>query len=566
MTRSEVEKAQAHLATHTRGMHHAFVADPHVQTTAGGRAIVRLQQHYAGIPLFGGDLSVHLVDGEVAEVLGEVVDREPAGDGTPDLSSTEAVIAALAHFRSKADRAMCVVRHPSLRGKTMPVPSSVASFPSPSRPTVFRLGRTGSSPAAYLAYRLDGEMLRLVWVVRTPFRAESYLVLIDAEGPEPGKVLLCTRWSSGARCFGSVFSFNHAAGPQRIEFPIPTSEFPPLLPHPNRAHLGPWVEDGTAGNNAVTFDGNTETIVKANLVGGVLEFPAFAPTSKQQLLLNAFFYCNFLHDFFLLLGFGEAEGNFQLKNFSTAKGGNDRLHVRVFDKKNPRLGDMEARDDGSTAKLSLGRAPSGEPTAVHAELVIHEYTHGVIHRMVGGRLATAWLVAPQSQAMDEGWADYFAITIRNHYLGTATNYRFADWAGIAARSASYDPAVARDYGRLGKKPHHNVNGAGEIFAAALIRFNEFLGNKINDRARGHCIGWRAVIESLRLITDNPNFLQGREALIGGIGELERGAVITAAEATHARAAAREAFARYGMGRNAQSAGAGFGGTTSDFNV
>ncbi|HEY4642534.1 MAG TPA: M36 family metallopeptidase, partial [Thermoanaerobaculia bacterium] len=117
--------------------------------------------------------------------------------------------------------------------------------------------------------------------------------------------------------------------------------------------------------------------------------------------------------------------SFQLKNFSTAKGGNDRLELRVFEQGNPHLADMEALSDGDKARLSLGRAPkTGEPSALHAELVTHEYTHGVVHRMVGGRLATAWLILQQSQAMDEGWADYFAITLRNFYLHPASNYQF----------------------------------------------------------------------------------------------------------------------------------------------
>jgi extracellular elastinolytic metalloproteinase len=217
--------------------------------------------------------------------------------------------------------------------------------------------------------------------------------------------------------------------------------------------------------------------------------------------------------------------------------------------------------------LSLGRAPkTGEPSALHAELVTHEYTHGVVHRMVGGRLATAWLIQQQSQAMDEGWADYFAITLRNFYLHPASNYQFAGWAGPGFRSASYDPAVVRDYGKLGKPPQNTINGAGEIFAAALIRFNEFLGAKLGDPQKGHCIGWRAVVESLRLIDANPHFLQGRDALLGGIDELEQGALIDGPEAAAAHAAAREAFARYGMGKNAKSPNASFKGTVGDTTI
>ena len=568
MSDHSINTAYDYSSKYRRDERHAFVADPHVQTTAGGRSIVRLQQHYGGIPLFGQELALRIAGDDVIDMTGEVVDFAPAGDGVPQVSALGAVTAALAHFRARSDRSMCQVAHRSLPKPVIAAPSTVASFAFPSRPTVFRIGRSASSPAAHLAWWRDDDVTRLVWVVRTPFRTQWYLLLIAADGAGMERVVLCTRWSSAARCFATVFSFDHAAGPRRVELPFAAADLPRFLPLPTTVQIGPWVATtATEGNNAITFDGNKKLLLQASPnAGGDLEFPIVAPASKQQALLNAFFYCNLLHDFFLFLGFGEAEGNFQLQNFSMTKGANDRLEVRVFEQKNPHLADMDALDDGKAATLSLGRAPNGEPAALHAELVTHEYTHGVVHRLVGGRLATAWLIQQQSQAMDEGWADYFAITLRNHYLHPTTNYRFADWAGPGFRTASYDPDVPRDYGKLGKPPQNTINGAGEIFAAALIRFNEFLGARLGDVKKGNVIGWRAVIESLRLINANPNFLQGRNALLGGIDELALGNFITGSEAAHARAAAREAFARYGMGKNAKSPDSSFKGTVADTTV
>lgn len=567
MSEQVIKTAHAYLAReHVLGPRHAFVADPHVQMTAGGRSVVRFQQHRGGIPLFGGEIALRIAEGRVIDMLGEVADLTTKDDGRPDLSAADAVMAAITHLRAKSDRSVCRVRHRSLSRATNPLVITLASFPMPSRPTVFRVGRTGTS-SANLAYWRDGETTRLVWAIRAPVPRQSFLLLVAAGGSDAGRIIVCTRWSSSARCFGNVFSFDHGAGPRRLEFPF-AADLPQFLPLPIATHSGPWVAtDATTGNNAVTFDGNkTSLLHAATNANGDLEFPPFAQAGKEQTLLNAFFYCNLLHDFFLMLGFGENEGNFQSKNFSGAKGGNDRLEIRVFQQKNPHLADMDSLDDGKPAILSLGRAPNGEPSALHAELVTHEYTHGVVHRMVGGRLATAWLIQQQSQAMDEGWADYFAITLRNHYLHPATNYRFADWAGPGFRSAPYEPGVVRDYGKLGKPPQNTVNGAGEVFAAALIRFNEFLGERLGDAKRGHCIGWRAVIESLRLINANPNFLQGRDALRGGIDELQHGSVITAAEAADAGAALADAFAKYGMGKNAKSPDASFNGTIADTTV
>src|SRR6266542_905319 len=141
MSERAIKAAHAHLTARYGGDKRlAFVADPHVQTTAGGRSIVHLQQHYDGIPLFGCDIAVHLDDGEVSQVKGSSVEAAPSGDGTPDLGAIDAVAAAIAHFRAKSDRSACQAPHRSLRGAIPPL-STVASFPFPARPTVFRLGR-----------------------------------------------------------------------------------------------------------------------------------------------------------------------------------------------------------------------------------------------------------------------------------------------------------------------------------------------------------------------------------------------------------------------------------------
>lgn len=562
MSESAIRAAEQFLYSKYDGNdRHAFILDPHVQTAAGGIAIVRVQQHFGGIPLFGGDLAFHIANSEIINVLGDVAESAPESDGRPDISATEAVRAAIAHFAAKSDRSECRVKHRSLRGK-VPTPSTIASFPFPSRPTVVRLGRSWSYPAAYLVYYRSGGALCLVWVVRVKMRHESYLVLISALGESCRRVMLCTRWSSTA-CFGTVFSFNHAAGRRRVEFPMPAAEYPPFLAHEYAAFFGrPWMTlDQTAGNNAFTFSGATATLLRALPSGPDIVFPVTAATSAEQAMLNAFYYCNFLHEFFLMLGFGEEEGNFQLENFS-ASGDGDRLQVHIFTSTNRNLGSMDARDDGDRARMSLGRAPSGELSGLHPEVMIHEYAHGVVHRMIGGRIPIAALVEQQSQAMDEGWADYFAITVRNHYTTGSLNYRFGEWAGVTVRD--YAPNVARRYDNLGRAPNRTINGAGEIFAAALIRFNEFLGTRLQNATRGHCIGWRAVVESLRLIEADPHFLQGREALMGAIDGLAADNNISTAEANHARAAAREAFARYGMGRNAGTPNARFGGQTADF--
>lgn len=530
----------------------AFIADPHVQTAAGGGAIVHFQQYHAGIPIFAGNVAVHLGDGEV---LGHFVDAHHR-DCVPTISAAEATEAALKHFHARTDRSMCQVAH---RSHSAIRPASiVSSFPLPSRPTVLAIPHMKASPLAHLEFF----EARLVWVVRLPLRIHTYLVLVAAAGGEAGAVVFCTQWSSGARCSGTVFGFDDTKA--IYAFP-PSNLYPaPLLALPAAAFLGDWIDvDSTIGNNVATHFGNPQTLVRA--AGGV-----FSPTlnARDQTLVNAFFFCNYLHDFFLLLGFGEAEGNFQLKNAPSVPGGGDRLIVKVFDTKQKILGKIEAHVDGEPPELKLHNAPNGLPVALHCDVIIHEYAHGVSHRMVGGRRGAATLAHQQSLALDEAWSDYFAITLRNHFLANP-NYTFAGWAGFTkpTRTAPYDPQYPSDFSHLGDSTHTDPHGAGEIFAVALIRFNEKLGVALNDITRGNCIGWRVVVESLRQCKPaNPTLLDGRDALFRAIDELAK-QQISVADAASARAAARAAFAQYGMGPNARGPASGqMGGTTPDFNV
>jgi extracellular elastinolytic metalloproteinase len=513
-----------------------FVADPHIQTAASGRKIVHFHQTYAGIPFFGAYSAVHLGDGAV---LGTVA-RVGRLNCIPSISAADATAAALAHFRPRTDRSMCQMRHRSMRG-TIPLVSITASFPLPAKPTILQLERTKSTPLAHLEF-FDRQ---LVWVVRLPMRTASFLVLVAANGEAARQVVFCTPWSSGAQCAGPVFGFDDIKATQH--FPALDAAYPPpLLLLPNAATARDWITlNGTSGNNVVTHSGNKETLVlaAAGAFGANLN-------AQEQSLLNAFFFCNYLHDFFLFLGFGEQEGNFQLNNAPGNPG--DRLKVKVFATSFENLGKMEAHVDGEPAELKLGRAPNGSSAALHADVVIHEYAHGVSHRMVGGLRGAATLANRQSLALDEAWSDYFAITLRNHHLGANKNFTFAAWAGSKkpARSAPYDPQYNSHYGNLGKKPHDTPHGAGEIFAVALIRFNELLGNQLGDATLGNCIGWRVVVESLRQCNPaNPTLLDGRQAVFRAIDEMAKKQLSTS-EAKAATDAAKQAFAMFGMGPKA----------------
>ncbi len=108
---------------------------------------------------------------------------------------------------------------------------------------------------------------------------------------------------------------------------------------------------------------------------------------------------------------------------------------------------------------------------------------------------------------------------------------------------------------------------GEIWCAALMRMNRALGRELHDVDRGHEIGCRLTVDSLKLLPvgpDKPGFLDARDALTQALEDLGAAGGITADEHAAATRAMLEAFARTGMGPHAEGRGAHFHGIVADF--
>src|SRR5436305_13595973 len=72
---------------------------------------------------------------------------------------------------------------------------------------------------------------------------------------------------------------------------------------------------------------------------------------------------------------------------------------------------MTTYPDGNSPRLELyifdGPHPSRD-AALDVQVVLHEYTHGLSNRRVGGG---AGITALQSRGMGEGWSDWYALTL-----------------------------------------------------------------------------------------------------------------------------------------------------------
>jgi extracellular elastinolytic metalloproteinase len=251
--------------------------------------------------------------------------------------------------------------------------------------------------------------------------------------------------------------------------------------------------------------------------------------------VNSFFYTNLMHVFFFTLGFDEEAGNFQNLNRTGAGLGGDGVNVRIFNVALNGHATMRGRPDGKHGELRLGVMPGSlRHTALDPDVIIHEFTHGVTERLVGGPMN--WRALEEDQSV-------------------ALSVVFGDWVTNSPggmRHFPYDASFPRGFGDLGSSPYDQATVCGEIWSAALMRMNRALGAALGDSRRGHEIGWQIVVDGLKLVQANPNLLQARDAILQALDDLQKPGLLSAADYQKAATAARAAFAATGMGPNAQA--------------
>ena len=146
-----------------------------------------------------------------------------------------------------------------------------------------------------------------------------------------------------------------------------------------------WVEsDSTAGNSVIAHLDTSGPALRGNR-NGQLTFDPADPDGDEQRILNLFYVSCFLHDYFYLLGFREADGNFQHDNLGRGGLATDRVEARAHRGAVYGTANMYTPVEGSGPVMSMGLVTStNRHTALDATVVIHEFTHGVSNRLVGG--------------------------------------------------------------------------------------------------------------------------------------------------------------------------------------
>ncbi|MCY1140861.1 M36 family metallopeptidase [Actinoplanes sp. Pm04-4] len=530
-----------------------FVPDPVVQTTSAGAHTVHLRQQHQGIPVFQAAQAVVFdPSGALASTAGSSVTIDESLIAEPRVRVEDAVLAAARHVArpdpdelGKYDQFQQPFDPPAVDvGDFTPRVSTVLAG-AQDRTTVLDPGPFAEPITAGLVwFPLAPGDTRLSWRINVtlPDHVQSYVVVVDA-----GDATVLYAHQTVLSIAGDVFLIDGGRERERIPFPRALSDYdlasPPGLPD---GFPDPWLPgDATTGNNVVAHVGDAEPPVR----GGPDGVFAPDPKSAEQRVVNAFALASSAHDFFYLLGFTEAEGNFQRDSLGRGGAGTDPVEARVYPHSVPGTATMLTPVDGTSPVLRLGLVTTTDRhTALDASVVFHEFAHGVTNRLVGGGLDTHALDEPQSAGMGEGWSDYFACV----HTGTDVVAAWVVDRPGGIRGHRYDDKHPGHFGRLGIE-YREVHEVGEVWCATLMEMTRRLGSPQ--------LALTLVMDALKLSRPNPGFLDMRDAILTALRNL-----LTGDRRAEAEQAVWAAFARFGMGPGARSLGARLQGIQADFST
>ena len=320
-----------------------------------------------------------------------------------------------------------------------------------------------------------------------------------------------------------------------------------------------WIEDGineTRGNNVdayLDWDGDEAPDLPrpAGAPFRCLDFPldlssdphSYGPASVTQL----FYWCNWMHDRLYQLGFTESAGNFQNDNLGRGGMGNDALLAAAQHGGYLNNAMISVPPEGMPPLMEMFLFDSPEPdrdSALDAEVVLHEYAHGLTDRLVGGGVGlSAW----QSAGLGEGWSDFYALALLSEpgddldgayahgaYLsyrldGLTENYYFGIRRYPCSTDLAKNPLTFKDIDPGQADPHagvplcprfqpfsrydaEEVHCQGEVWCAVLWQARANLVRK-HGFAIGNPLALQLITDGLRLAPPNPDFVQARDAIL-----------------------------------------------------
>ena len=579
-----IKRAQQYLQTLTpalgfgRTQPNEFNMDPAVQFTSANSKIVHARQTYQSREIFQSGTSVRFDSNDAIKgVTGNVITVDQNIESLPKLSARDAVKIAT---RLVAEQPTEEQKDPF--GQTFHFePLNIGDFEpevditlpeDPSMTTIFKQGPFAERiKARLLWFELKPGDLRSAWeIITTQKNSLQYRTIVDATNQisqiedERGLILynnLLTRFLHSRM---NIYTVNGDKPREMVDCPIPLDKYPvkpsKRLPEGFPDHWNDDSNDVTLGNCTYAHLGTSNRVCTGIRQNNIIIFDPQDPTGDDQKILNMFYFNCYLHDLFYILGFTEENRNFQLDNFGRAGIGSDRVDAQAYNQVINGTASMNTPTEGRSPIMRMGMIRD-KTTCFDSDVLYHEFTHGVIARLVGGGAPDS-MEGPQCDAEHEGIADWTACTINKKEV-------VADWSTGKPggfRHNRYDSNFPHNFGHLGRivdgidYSGNDEHTTGEIICATLMEMNRNIGNDT--------LAMQLVVDALKIAPTNPSFLNMRDSILTALDDKLNAdpPQLNASQHKDARNAIWRAFANFGMGSNAQSNGSQLNGIVADFNI
>ncbi len=496
-------------------------------TDSSGTHHLSWAQTLSGVPVFGNGLQANVAaDGRLVSVLGSPVSDLGDVSLTPRLSGKAAVAAARADAHAgmaSVERATPVLFH-TLTGTKLAWQTVIMASPAylhvidaRTGAVLFRRNLTDSGNGKVVDY----------WP-GAPRGGTQHVVDFTARGwTAPNQR---TRLEgNNSHTFTDTNDDNQA---QALE-EVPTSSGHSWS-YPVRAFFGPSGEPCTPVFVCTWNPDKPDSWV----------------VNRAQNATQVFYYVNKFHDHLMAppISFTEAAGNFQQVN-KTGKGqGGDAVSTQPDDGADTAGGlpdpnhvdnaNMSTPPDGiaPTMQMYLFRQPgtTADPFLAsnggdEADVVYHEYTHGLSNRLVVDARGASTLNSIQAGSMGEAWSDWYAMDYLNN-LGVQPDTakpaevlvgRYVSEnkdlirtqpmdcpVGVASKKCPGTPTAGAGgytYGDLSKiLGYAEVHASGEIWGETLWDLRARLGSKLAEKL---------VTRAMELSPADPSFLDMRNAIV-----------------------------------------------------
>ncbi|KAK2595269.1 hypothetical protein QQS21_006984 [Conoideocrella luteorostrata] len=427
-----------------------------------------------------------------------------------------------------------------------------------------------SHPEARLVYlrKKTGE-LALTWRIETDVRDNWLLSYVDAYKPDT--VHNVVDYVSDLATF-QVY-------PWDVNDPTLGSRKTLTDPWNTAASPFTWLSDGetnyttTRGNNAIAQDNPTGgngylNNHRPNSPNLKFEYP-YSPTQsspqsyRDASITQLFYTANKYHDLLYILGFDEKAGNFQKNNNGKGGVGNDFVILNSQDGSGTNNANFATPPDGSSGRMRMYLWTRSNPQrdgCFDANVVLHEYTHGLSTRLTGGPNNSGCLNGLESGGMGEGWSDFMATAIRIKSTDTRNvDYTVGSWVSNkpgGIRQYPYSTNMQTNpmtYGTVNDQ--NEVHAIGTVWCTVLYEtiwnlidkhgitgsdFPEFDSNGVPKD--GRYLAMKIVMGGMALQPCNPDMVSARDAILDADKSLTGGSN---------QCELWKGFAKRGLGQNAE---------------